>query len=445
MSDVDFGDVIGGFQRAHLAKQSQQIVSLLQQQQAESNRVARLPKCPACASPVELEARICRQCRSELVVTPRLSAGVADGHHIMLLSRAGGVLASLTDRVRAAQRSTEDASTRCLKVVVNSAFLLYYLVSSSPCRSLILSTPNVVSPPKEWRGITRVAVFLCVLAWAYERAMTTLNELYPSVLYNELLLRNFWYGFFAAIAVPIMFVRPIVIIINKLRSRNWERKIGWINQQSAQDPLFKTTPIPPVGTLHNNVNKFHSEYHQHTQKSRALASDYSKLQTLANGLEIKLPNPFSAIHTGPLEALGNGLAANPKAWQVVLLNVLTECQKLLGPSAVPQVQGGLPTQALVAKPRGLIGSIAAAIRGDLDQEYQSQDADYAAKISDLIQKSPDKLALYLRRDQQVIGPLSATKVIGSTKQGKVNPTDFVSLSASGPWLQVSASPLRAYI
>ncbi len=58
-------------QAAEQSAQSNRIIALLEQQQAERNqeqrRLASLPKCPACLAPVEVGARKCGKCQSEIM------------------------------------------------------------------------------------------------------------------------------------------------------------------------------------------------------------------------------------------------------------------------------------------------------------------------------------------------------------------------------------------
>lgn len=73
----DVADLVGGLQRhrqirqqaAHGAKLDR-IADLLEGQHAESNRIANLPKCPECKSPVEWEARRCPSCKENLFWCP---------------------------------------------------------------------------------------------------------------------------------------------------------------------------------------------------------------------------------------------------------------------------------------------------------------------------------------------------------------------------------------
>lgn len=449
MSDIDIVDVIGMAQRqklvsqqAELNRKQAEIASLLREQQAEAKRVGQLPKCPACAAPVELEASLCRHCNSPVVITPRFTSGVANGYHIALLSHAGKDLFALSERLVAAQRKTEqEAKQSLLQVVAALAPLLYFIQEGSPYAERLGKTPRLLMVPAKLptEKIVLISVVACSPLWLLYITFVSFHSLsQDNDLTTNLLVGSVvWLGF------PLLVTALAVTVLNARRRRRRSRETKSFDEMIARDEVFRQLFVPTtLNDIYLNASGLMREYDSHCQTARAILHDYRSLASLAGGLGVKISKPFEPTH---VDDLGVTLDRDPSGWRVIIDRVFQHCRHLLGPSAVPSLPNAPPKSLAPVKARGVIGMAGAALSGAIDKENQASDNVLVTGILDALNKFPDAPALYLRRGGHVVGPLSATKAIESAQAGKLNGSDLISLSETGPWLAVSASPLGRHL
>ena len=79
----DLGILVGTLQRKELIKQQKKTNALLEKQTEETARIKALPKCPSCASSLELQAKICKECSQSIFITEFFSI-VVQGREVFL-------------------------------------------------------------------------------------------------------------------------------------------------------------------------------------------------------------------------------------------------------------------------------------------------------------------------------------------------------------------------